>query len=144
MALKPNGIPKLGSLDDAQQQVRSMTRTRGGSAAGTAMERVGLPAQTPRPRQVMKPTPAAPPSVAADRSQPVRNAPSRPTPTRRKSPEAAAKQVVANSARRLIADVQKAPPKAPTNKSWWDRFSDDHKLSADKSYADYKRLMGDN
>lgn len=43
-----------------------------------------------------------------------------------------------------------APSKAPADTaspaakaSWWDKFSGDHKLSADKSYSDYKKLMGD-
>lgn len=32
--------------------------------------------------------------------------------------------------------------KSPAPKqSWWDKFSEDHKLSAAKSYADYKKLM---
>lgn len=59
-------------------------------------------------------------------------------PFSRKSPEAAAKQVVAN------APAAKPTPAPAVKKSWWDRFSEDHKLSADKAYADYKRLMGDN
>lgn len=63
-------------------------------------------------------------------------------PASRKSPEAAAKQVVADGAA-LRAPAQKAPPKATTKKSWWDKFSDDHQLSANKSYADYRKLMGD-
>ncbi len=64
-------------------------------------------------------------------------------PFSRKSPEAAAKQVVANAAASGTPKAKPAPAPA-SKKSWWDRFADDHKLSADKSYADYKRLMGDN
>ena len=73
---------------------------------------------------------------------PPKNKPSRPAsgrpaslPSSRKSPEAAAKQVVAN------APAAKPTPAPAVKKSWWDKFSDDHKLSADKSYADYKKLM---
>lgn len=57
-------------------------------------------------------------------------------PAARKSPETAAKPAPSSA--------PKTNPAPASKKSWWDRFSDDHKLSADKSYADYKRLMGDN
>ena len=73
------------------------------------------------------------------------NPPSRPTagrppelPFSRKSPEAAAKQVVANAA---AMGIPKAKPTPAPKQSWWDKFSEDHKLSAAKSYADYKKLM---
>ena len=76
-------------------------------------------------------------------SEPVRNP--RPTagrppdlPFSRKSPEAAAKQVVANAA---AMGIPKAKPTPAPKQSWWDKFSEDHKLSAAKSYADYKKLM---
>lgn len=36
-----------------------------------------------------------------------------------------------------------APTGSATKQSWWDKFDIDHKASADKSYADYKKLMGD-
>ena len=82
------------------------------------------------------------PGYDATAKAPPKNKPSRPAsgrpaslPSSRKSPEAAAKQVVAN------APAAKPTPAPAVKKSWWDKFSDDHKLSADKSYADYKKLM---
>lgn len=67
-------------------------------------------------------------------------------PAARKSPETAAKPAPAKQAVTSPApsSAPKTNPAPASKKSWWDRFSDDHKLSADKSYADYKRLMGDN
>ena len=59
-------------------------------------------------------------------------------PAARKSPETAAKQVVANAA---ASGTPKDKPTPAPKQSWWDKFSDDHKLSAAKSYADYKKLM---
>lgn len=67
-------------------------------------------------------------------------------PAARKSPETAAKPAPAKQA--VTSPAPSSTPKTnptPTTpkRSWWDKFSDNHKLSADKSYADYKRLMGD-
>lgn len=73
----------------------------------------------PEPAKNSRPAPGRPPGM----------------PARRKSPEAAAKQVVAN------APAAKPTPAPAVKKSWWDKFSDDHKLSANKSYTDYKKLM---
>ncbi len=67
-------------------------------------------------------------------------------PAARKSPETAAKPAPAKQAVTSPApsSAPKTNPAPASKKSWWDRFSEEHKLSADKSYADYKRLMGDN
>ena len=67
-------------------------------------------------------------------------------PAARKSPETAAKPTPAKQAVTSPApsSAPKTNPAPASKKSWWDKFSDKHKLSADKSYADYKRLMGDN
>ena len=183
MTLKPNGIPKIGSLDDAQQQVQAMTRTRGGSTAGTAMERMGMPAQTPRPRQVLNQTKATPKPRSANASvntvvpskrgsmsgatrgalglpaQSARGENTRPTsPPKRSTPPVSAKPSARPAASPTVRKAQPAPTKpmvtnaaAPSvpktnpppapKQSWWDKFSADHKLSADKSYTDYKKLM---
>lgn len=95
-----------------------------------------------RPAELPKAARGKPGYDATVKPKPSRSAPGRPPgrPASRKSPEAAAKQVVADGAA-LRAPAQKAPPKATTKKSWWDKFSDDHQLSANKSYADYKKLM---
>ena len=97
-----------------------------------------------RPAELPKAARGEPGYDATVKPKPSRPAPGRPPgmPASRKSPEAAAKQVVADGAA-LRAPAQKAPPKATTKKSWWDKFSDDHQLSANKSYADYRKLMGD-
>lgn len=97
-----------------------------------------------RPAELPKAARGKPGYDATVKPKPSRPAPGRPPgmPASRKSPEAAAKQVVADGAA-LRAPAQKAPPKATTKKSWWDKFSDDHQLSANKSYADYRKLMGD-
>lgn len=47
----------------------------------------------------------------------------------------------AKASARSKAPADTASPAAKA--SWWDKFSGDHKLSADKSYSDYKKLMGD-
>ena len=39
------------------------------------------------------------------------------------------------------AALRKPAQKTAPKQSWWDKFSEDHKLSAAKSYADYKKLM---
>ena len=92
----------------------SLQTTAGRSQAKGAPE----PARNPRP------TAGRPPEL----------------PFSRKSPEAAAKQVVANAA---ASGTPKAKPTPAPKQSWWDKFSDDHQLSANKSYADYRKLMGD-
>lgn len=81
----------------------------------------------------------------AKNSRPASGRPST-MPAARKSPETAAKPAPAKQAVTSPApsSAPKTNPAPASKKSWWDRFSDDHKLSADKSYADYKRLMGDN
>lgn len=78
----------------------------------------------PEPAKNSRPAPGRPPGM----------------PARRKSPEAAAKQVVANAPASGTPKAKPTPAPA-VKKSWWDKFSDDHKLSADKSYTDYKKLM---
>lgn len=40
-------------------------------------------------------------------------------------------------------EAARAPAATASKQSWWDKFGSDHKLSADKSYSDYKKLMGD-
>jgi hypothetical protein len=84
--------------------------------------RPGYDARVPSPpKNKPKPTP-----TIVDKPKPSRPASSRPS--------------VAPPAQQAAAKPTPTTPK----KSWWDNFSDNHKLSADKSYADYKRLMGDN
>ena len=112
------------------------TRRRSGNAGNLDGS---TPASNPVPLQKIA---VGKPGYDARVPSPPKNKPSRPAPGRppgmsasRKSPEAAAKQVVAN------APAAKPTPAPAVKKSWWDKFSDDHKLSADKSYADYKKLM---
>ena len=100
----------------------------------------------PEPARNPRPTAGRPPELPFSRKSPEAAAKNpRPTagrppelPFSRKSPEATAKQVVANAA---ASGTPKAKPTPAPKQSWWDKFSDDHKLSAAKYYADYKKLM---
>lgn len=141
MALKPNGIPKKGSLDDAMEQVSRMKGNTSPSVPydsrsnldyhdaaelpKSARGRPGYDARVPSPP---KNKPKSAPAIV-DKPKPSRPASSRPS--------------VAPTAQQTAAKPKPTPATAP-KRSWWDKFSDNHKLSADKSYADYKRLMGDN
>lgn len=149
------GMP--ANKPSANAAVNTAVPNKRGPVSGATRGALGLPAQSTGQQTVRRTdlpkrsTSAAPLPVAAGRGQvkgvpePARNP--RPTagrspelPFSRKSPEAAAKQVVANAA---ASGTPKDKPTPAPKQSWWDKFSDDHKLSADKSYADYKRLMGD-
>ena len=115
------------------------TRRRSGNAGDLDGS---TPASNPVPLQKIA---VGKPGYDARVPSPPKNKPSRPAsgrppdlPFSRKSPEAAAKQVVANAA---AMGTPKAKPTPAPKQSWWDKFSEDHKLSAAKSYADYKKLM---
>lgn len=142
MALKPNSIPKLGSLDDAQQQVSRMKGNTSPAVPYDSRSNLDYHDAAELPKSAR----GKPGYDATAKSKPSTTA-GRPStrPAARKSPETAAKPAPAKQA--VTSPTPSSAPKtnpAPTNKSWWDKFSDNHKLSADKSYADYKRLMGDN
>jgi hypothetical protein len=131
------GMP--ANKPSANAAVNTAVPNKRGPVSGATRGALGLPAQSTGQQTVRRTdlpkrsTSAAPLPVAAGRSPEL--------PFSRKSPEAAAKQVVANAA---ASGTPKDKPTPAPKQSWWDKFSDDHKLSADKSYADYKRLMGDN
>lgn len=164
-ALSPASTNGRGGVNRPPAKPAAPTAASPPAATRTAYDYFGKPATSGAPfnpsgkRSVIKSGPdplSANPTkrnvslqVAAGRSQakgvpePAKNsrpAPGRPPgmPASRKSPEAAAKQVVANAA---ASGTPKAKPTPAPKQSWWDKFSDDHKLSAAKSYADYKKLM---
>ena len=125
----------------ANAAVNTAVPNKRGPVSGATRGALGLPAQSARGEPTTRPTGLPKRAAPAAPSNP----PSRPTagrppdlPFSRKSPEAAAKQVVTNAA---AFDTPKAKPTPAPKQSWWDKFSDDHKLSAAKSYADYKKLM---
>ena len=132
------GMP--ASKPSANAAVSTAVPNKRDQVSGATRGALGLPAQSARGEQTTRPVSRG---QAKGVPEPARNP--RPTagrppelPFSRKSPEAAAKQVVANAA---ASGTPKAKPTPAPKQSWWDKFSEDHKLSATKSYADYKKLM---
>ena len=130
----------------ANAAVNTAVPNKRGPVSGATRGALGLPAQSTGQQTVRRTdlpkrsTPAAPAKGAPEPVKNSRPASGRPAsvPFSRKSPEAAAKQVVANAA---ASGTPKDKPTPAPKQSWWDKFSEDHKLSAAKSYADYKKLM---
>lgn len=138
------GMP--ANKPSANAAVNTAVPNKRGPVSGATRGALGLPAQSTGQQTVRRTdlpkrsTPAAPAKGAPEPVKNSRPASGRPAsvPFSRKSPEAAAKQVVANAA---ASGTPKDKPTPAPKQSWWDKFSEDHKLSAAKSYADYKKLM---
>ena len=122
----------------ANAAVNAAVPNKRGPMSGATRGALGLPAQSGRSAQTTRPTSppkrSTPPVSAKPAARPAAS------PTVRKTQPTPTKPMATNAA---AFDTPKAKPTpAPAaKKSWWDKFSDDHKLSADKSYADYKKLM---